>query len=170
MDKKRTYLIAYCWLLLYPGLAILMCILPSMEQPEYSLLQRERVEKEYLSLYKKYGLGITSWSPLASGVLTGKYNEGIPPQSRLARETWLRKSDLEERITTVKKLSQIAKELDCTVAQLALAWCLKNPNVSSVIMGASNQAQLQENLRAVIVKSKLRPDVMKIIENISAGR
>lgn len=144
----------------------LHCIPPTMEQPEYNMFRRERVEQELLPLYKKYGLGTTIWSPLAYGILTGKYNDGIPEDSRLARETWLQKSDLMTRISKAQKLTVLAKELNCTLAQLALAWCLKNPYVSTVILGASKLEQLQENLGACAVKEKLDQEVMKQIEVI----
>lgn len=144
----------------------LNCMLPTMEQPEYNMFHRARVERELVPLYKKYGLGTTIWSPLASGLLSGKYNDGIPQDSRLAREAWLRDNDIDARIAQVKKLMPIAAQLDCTMAQLALAWCLKNPQVSTVITGASNLKQLQENLQAENIKSRLTPDIMQAIEKI----
>ncbi len=140
---------------------------PIVEQPEYNLFRRERVEKEYAPLYRDLGLGTTTWSPLASGVLTGKYNEGIPPGSRgtLRNYDWLapRLTD-PARIAAVKRLAPIARELDCTLAQLALAWCLVNPDVSTVITGASRAAQVVENLRALDVVPRLTPDVVARIE------
>jgi voltage-dependent potassium channel beta subunit len=138
---------------------------PAMEQPEYNLFKRSRVEEEYISLYQKYGLGITTWSPLDSGVLTGKYDRGIPEFSRMHLHQELRHRLTDEKIAIVKKLEKIAKELDCTVAQLAIAWCLKNENVSSVITGASSPQQLEENLHAVHVKHQLTDQVMKTIEH-----
>ena len=148
------------------------CIPPSMEQPQYNMLVRERVEKEYLPLYGRYGLGTTTWSPLASGLLTGKYNDGIPEDSRLATVDWLR--DVMKRdgmlggetIDKIRKLSEIAGDLDCTLAQLALAWCLKNPHVSSVITGASSAEQVKENMKAAEVKIRLDKQVMNAIETI----
>ena len=140
---------------------------PVVEQPEYNLFRRERVEKEYAPLYRDLGLGTTTWSPLASGMLTGKYNEGIPPGSRgtLRNYDWLapRLTD-PARIASVKRLAPIARELDCTLAQLALAWCLVNPNVSTVITGASRAAQVVENLRALDVVPRLTPDVVARVE------
>jgi len=146
----------------------LNCIPPSMEQPEYNMFHRQRVEQEYAPLYKKYGLGTTIWSPLASGLLTGKYNNGIPTESRLAREAWLIPQDFAERVEKVKRLNEVAQALDCTLAQLALAWCLKNPQVSTVITGASRVEQLLENLVALQVKDKLTEDVMAQIQTILA--
>jgi voltage-dependent potassium channel beta subunit len=140
---------------------------PVVEQPEYNLFRRERVEKEYAPLYRDLGLGTTTWSPLASGMLTGKYNEGIPPGSRatLRNYDWLapRLTD-PARIASVKRLAPIARELDCTLAQLALAWCLVNPNVSTVITGASRAAQVVENLRALDVVPRLTPDIVARVE------
>ncbi len=142
---------------------------PTMEQPEYNLFHRERVEKEYARLYEDIGLGTTIWSPLASGLLTGKYQKGIPQGSRGALKGygWL-KDDLtnKENLARVAKLGKIAKELECSLPQLALAWCAKNPNVSTVIMGASRVEQLRENLKALDVLPKLTEDVMKRIEGI----
>lgn len=143
---------------------------PSMEQPEYNMFQRQKVEHEYYPLYKKNGLGITSWGPLDSGILTGKYNEGIPPGSRLHIHEDLRRALTEEKIAKVKALTSIAKQLKCTMPQLAIAWCLKNPNVSSVILGATNVAQLQENLHALEVKHYLSNDVMRQIEAVLHGQ
>jgi len=142
---------------------------PSMEQPQYNMLWRRRVELEYLPLYKELGYGTTIWSPLASGVLTGKYNAGIPKGSRLDQPNlkWLGEMVLsDERIATVKKLEPVAKELGCTRAQLALAWCLKNPNVSSVITGASRAEQVKENLKAADFVKKLDDTLMKRIDVI----
>jgi voltage-dependent potassium channel beta subunit len=140
---------------------------PVMEQPQYNLFHRERVEQEYARLYRDIGLGTTIWSPLASGMLTGKYNAGIPPDSRGALKgyEWLaeRLTDT-AKIAVVKKLEPIAADLSCTLAQLSLAWCLKNPSVSSVITGATRPAQVRENLKALDVVPKLAPDVMARIE------
>lgn len=140
------------------------CIPPTMEQPEYNLFHRHRVEVEYEPLYEKYGLGTTIWGPLAFGLLTGKYNDEIPLGSRLALEPKWRSTDMEERITKVKNLVPIAKELDCTLSQLALAWCLTNSRVSSVIIGASSEKQLHENLQAIHIKSKLTNEIIALIE------
>lgn len=140
---------------------------PVAEQPQYNLFHRERVEREYARLYRDLGLGTTTWSPLASGVLTGKYSEGIPPDSRGALKgyEWLaeRVSD-PVRVAVVRKIVPIARELGCTPAQLALAWCAKNPNVSTVITGASRVAQVHENLKALDVIDRLTPEVMAAID------
>lgn len=142
------------------------CIKPSMEQPKYNLFFRDHLEKDYLHLFKKHGMGTTTWSPLASGILSGKYDHGIPQDSRLAKEAWLIPNDFNELVAKTRKLSKIATDLDCTLSQLAIAWCLKNPYVSSVITGASKKEQLIENISAVDVKSKLTNDVMTTIEKI----
>ena len=145
---------------------------PAVEQPEYNMFRRERVEKEYAALYRELGMGTTIWSPLASGVLTGKYNEGIPAGTRLALAgyEWLRDSALgdraAERIDKVRVLSGIARELDCTMAQLAVAWCLRNPNVSTVITGATHPKQVRENMDSLTVVGRLASDVMDRIEGV----
>ena len=144
---------------------------PVMEQPQYNLLHRERVEQEYARLYRDIGLGTTTWSPLASGVLTGKYASGVPADSRAAIKglEWLAERILEPTgIAKVKKLVPIAQELGCTLAQMSLAWCLKNPHVSTVITGASRPAQVVENLKALAVVPKLTPDVIERIEQATA--
>lgn len=151
----------------YQTAEALNCIKPSMEQPKYNLFFRDHLEKDYLHLFEKYGMGTTIWSPLASGILSGKYNEGIPSDSRLAKEAWLMPDNFMQLIEKTKQLNVIAKDLDCTLSQLAIAWCLKNPNVSSVITGATKIDQLQENLRAIDVKSRLTPDIMKTINQIT---
>src|SRR5713226_5095048 len=125
---------------------------PQMEQPQYNMLNRERVEKEYLPLYREIGLGTTTWSPLASGLLSGKYNERIPPGSRasLTGYEWLREQVITpENVQKVRKLEPIAKELGCTLAQLALAWARKNENVSTVITGATRPEQVEENMKSL---------------------
>jgi voltage-dependent potassium channel beta subunit len=140
---------------------------PVMEQPQYNLLHRERVETEYARLYTDIGLGTTIWSPLASGMLTGKYNNGIPKDSRgtLKGYEWLaeRLSD-PAKIAAVKRLSPIAADLGCTLAQMSLAWCLRNPNVSTVITGASRASQVTENMKALDVLPKLTPEILARIE------
>src|SRR5258706_4199414 len=140
---------------------------PVMEQPQYNMLTRERFEKEYARLFKDYGYGSTIFSPLASGLLTGKYNNGIPAGSRGALQgyEWLkgRLTD-QEALARVKALQSIAADMGCTIAQLALAWCLKNPNVSSVITGASRVEQVHENMKALDVLAKLTPDVIEQVE------
>lgn len=143
----------------------LNCIQPSMEQPKYNLFSRERLESDYLPLFKKYGMGTTIWSPLASGILSGKYNQGIPRDSRLAKEPWLVPTNFMELVEKAKALEIIAKELNCTLSQLAIAWCLQNPHVSSVITGATKIEQLMENLGALDVKAKLTPEIMQKINN-----
>ena len=145
---------------------------PSMEQPRYSLLARDRVEKEYARLYPEIGLGTTVWSPLASGLLTGKYNDGIPEGSRLAFEEneWLRDDVLSnERLAKVKELAAVASDLGISLAVLAVAWCLKNQNVSTVILGASKEHQLEETLTASEAAEKITPDVLERIAQILQG-
>lgn len=140
---------------------------PQMEQPQYNLLTRDRVEKEYARLYREIGLGATVWSPLASGLLSGKYLAGIPADSRanLPGYEGLRDRLLNSpHLDRVRRLQPIAAELGCTLAQLSLAWCLKNPQVSTVITGASRVAQLRENLGALEVAPKLTADVLGRIE------
>ncbi|MGD1847853.1 MAG: potassium channel beta subunit family protein [Salibacteraceae bacterium] len=142
---------------------------PTMEQPQYNMLHRQRVEVEYFKLYREMGLGTTIWSPLASGVLTGKYNDGFPESTRLGMEgmDWLKdRVHVEENLEKVRKLTTFAKELGTTMPLLALAWCLKNPNVSTAITGASKVEQLQENLTAIELVEKLTPEVMEQIEAI----
>jgi voltage-dependent potassium channel beta subunit len=150
------------------GIARQYCLTPpSMEQPQYNMFTRQRFEVEYRSLYTMLGYGTTIWSPLASGMLTGKYNNGIPGGSRgeLKGFDWL-KPELtnQERVAKVKKLQPIAQDLGCSLAQMALAWCLKNPNVSTVITGASRVEQVRENLASADLVAKLTSDVMERIE------
>ncbi len=149
---------------------------PTMEQPEYNLFNREKVESEFLPLYENFGLGTTIWSPLASGLLTGKYSQGIPKDSRvtLPGYEWLRaKFESEsgrQKIRQAGDLDRVAKQIGVSVAQMSIAWCLKNPRVSSVILGASKKQQLEENLKAITVLSKLTPDVCEMIEGIVQNR
>ncbi len=146
---------------------------PQMEQPQYNMLHRERVEKEYLPLYRELGLGTTIWSPLASGLLSGKYSRGIPPGSRASLEgyEWLREHVItKENLGKVKQLEPVARDLDCTLAQLALAWCLKNPNVSTVLTGASRPEQVEENMKAIEVVSKLGSQVMDLVDGIFGNK
>ncbi|MGA9855376.1 MAG: aldo/keto reductase [Gammaproteobacteria bacterium] len=146
---------------------------PSMEQPQYNLFHRERVEQEYAPLYQEYGMGTTIWSPLASGILTGKYGRGIPKDSRLNLPgyEWLKErlqsEEGRQRIAAVEKLALIADEFGMSVTQLALAWCLKNPHVSTVILGASNVQQLRENLEALAHMSKLTTELMARLATIT---
>jgi len=141
----------------------LNCMKPSMEQPIYNLFAREHLEKDYLPIFKKYEIGTTTWSPLASGILTGKYNHGVPKESRLAKESWLIPANFKERVEKVKNLAKIAEELGCTLAQLSIGWCLRNSHVSSVILGATKKEQIQENLAAIDVKKLLTPEIMQLI-------
>ena len=143
-----------------------------MEQPQYNLFHRDRVEKEYARLYADIGLGTTTWSPLASGLLTGKYNDGVPADSRatLKGYEWLAERLTDPaKIAVARRLAPLAADLGCTMAQLALAWCLKNPRVSTVITGASRASQITENLRALDVVARLTPDVMARIDILLAG-
>jgi voltage-dependent potassium channel beta subunit len=142
---------------------------PVMEQPQYNLFERYKVEKEFLPIYDFVGLGATIWSPLASGLLTGKYNEGIPKNSRLALEGfgWLKdRLMVDDKIKKVKKLSELTKKLGITNAALSIAWCIKNPHVTTAILGATKKQQLLDNLKAIEVAEKLTPDVLEKIENI----
>lgn len=142
---------------------------PITEQPQYNLFERQRVEKEYARLFRDYGYGATTWSPLASGLLSGKYLQGIPEGSRasLPGYEWLRDEITDPaRLAKVRALQPIAADLGCTLSQLAIAWCLKNPNISTVITGASRVEQVHENMRALEVVEKLTPDVMERIESV----
>jgi voltage-dependent potassium channel beta subunit len=149
---------------------------PTMEQPQYHMFHRERVEAEYARLYREIGLGTTIWSPLASGLLTGKYNRGIPEGTRVTLKgyEWLKEEfeseETQKRLAKISLLMPIASELGCSMAQLALAWCLKNPNVSTVITGASRASQVNENMAALDVVPKLTDDVMQQIETILDNR
>jgi voltage-dependent potassium channel beta subunit len=145
----------------------LNCIKPTMEQPKYNIFFRDHIEKDYLKLFDKFGLGTTIWSPLASGILSGKYNQGVPRDSRLAKEAWLVPDNFMQLIEKTKNLSLLAQELGCTLSQLSIAWCLKNPHVSTVITGATKIEQLIENLGAIDIKEKLTPDIMKKIDVIT---
>jgi len=144
---------------------------PQMEQPQYHMFHRERLEAEYGPLFEEIGLGTTIWSPLASGLLTGKYNQGTPDGTRISLEgyEWLRKqfesAEAQQRLEKVGKLIPIADELGCTIAQLALAWTLKNPHVSTTITGASRVEQVVENMKAIDFVEKLTPEVMTRIED-----
>jgi len=150
---------------------------PLMEQPEYNMFARERFEKEYERLYSEIGLGTTIWSPLASGLLTGKYNNGLPEGTRatLPGYEWLRRQrfegdEAERNLGKVKQLQPLAQELGCSMAQLALAWCLVNPNVSTVITGASRPEQVAENMQALGVAPKLTSEVLQRIEAILGNK
>lgn len=142
---------------------------PTMEQPQYNMLWRNKVEVEYSQIYKTVGLGTTIWSPLASGLLTGKYNQGIPDDARLNRDelSWLKdRSIREENLKKIQTLGTLAQDLGTTLPKLALAWCLKNEHVSTVILGASKTHQLEENLKATEAKALLTPEVLEKIEDI----
>ena len=159
---REAYLIAYKY-----GLTP-----PSMEQPEYNMFNRMKMEKEYLGLFDSEGMGTTIWSPLASGVLTGKYNSGIPDGSRMSLPDYkflrdkLESEEGSDRLNKVKRLGKVADRLGVSLAQLSLAWCLKNKNVSTVILGATNTKQLDENLKSIEYKDLLTDSVMGRIENI----
>ena len=144
---------------------------PVVEQPQYNLLNRDRVEKEYARLYTDIGLGTTTWSPLASGLLTGKYKDGIPADSRgaLRGYEWLSKQILDRGARAkVERLRPIAAELGCSLAQMSLAWCASNPNVSSVITGASRPSQVVENFAAIDVLPLLTAEVLARIDEAVA--
>ena len=142
---------------------------PSVEQPQYNLFERAKMENEYLEIFKNLGMGTTIWSPLASGLLTGKYNDGIPEGSRFQLEgfEWLRDRLLmQESIKKVQLLGAMAKALKVSTASLSIAWCIKNPNVSTAILGATNKAQLVDNLTAIDTAALLTAEMMEQIENI----
>jgi voltage-dependent potassium channel beta subunit len=141
---------------------------PSMEQPQYNMFHRRRVELELSSLCKEYGLGLTTWSPLYYGILTGKYNNGIPEGSRASMESmaWIRDRITPERVAIVRDLTTIANDLHISTAQLAIAWLLRRKEISSVITGATNIKQLQDNLDSAEAVEKLHDDVLEQIEQI----
>ena len=145
---------------------------PSMEQPQYNMLHRDRVEAEYLPLYENYGMGTTIWSPLASGMLTGKYNAGIPDDSRLALPdyAWLKElwtgEEGKVKLEKIRALTKLAEGNGMSITHLALAWCLRNSNVSSIILGASRLSQLEDNLMALDVADQITPDMLAAIETI----
>lgn len=146
---------------------------PIVEQPEYNMFTRQKVEVEFSQIYKTVGLGTTIWSPLASGILSGKYNQEFPSDTRLGMEglDWLKEKNFTvERIDVVKKLSALAADLTMSLPVLGLAWCLKNPNVSTVILGASKEHQLKENLTSLEAKEKLTPEIMDQIEGILSNK
>lgn len=153
-------------------------IAPIVEQPQYNAFHRERFEKEYAPLYEKFQYGTTIWSPLASGLLTGKYNDGIPEDSRFATNSAFFKDTVEKlkseegqaKIEKVRKLTKVAEKLGASVSQLSLAWAAKNPNVSTVILGASKVEQIHDNIGALKLLSKLTPEVMEEIEGILGNK
>ena len=145
---------------------------PSMEQPQYNLLHRERFEVEYAPLYEDFGMGTTTWSPLASGLLTGKYRDGIPEDSRLnlAGYEWLREAVMDERgrLHKANAIADLAEQAGFAPAQFALAWCLKNPHVSTVLLGASKPAQLKQNLEAIEVVDRIDDALMQRVDAVLA--
>src|ERR1700730_890745 len=146
---------------------------PTMEQPYYNLLQRDKVELEYSRLYQGIGLGTTIWSPLASGLLTGKYNDGLPKDARMGLESygWLRDWVMKpESLEEVRTYCKFAGKLVLSPSVLAIAWCLKNPNVSTVILGASKVSQLEENLKASAAAEQLTPDILEELDQILGSR
>ena len=153
-------------------------IAPIVEQPQYNAFHRERFEKEYAPLYEKFQYGTTIWSPLASGLLTGKYNDGIPEDSRFATNSAFFKDTVEKlkseegqaMIEKVRKLTKVAEKLGASVSQLSLAWAAKNPNVSTVILGASKVEQIHDNIGALKLLPKLTPEVMEEIEGILGNK
>lgn len=146
---------------------------PKMEQPQYNLFEREKFEKDYFNIFRTVGMGTTIWSPLASGLLSGKYNNGIPGDSRLALQgyDWLKdKLFTEDKLAKVKSLSELASGLGMSTAQLSLAWTLRNPNVTTTILGATKESQLEENLKALDFVPMLTDDVMAEIDNIMGNK
>ncbi|GAA4520923.1 aldo/keto reductase [Sphingobacterium thermophilum] len=142
---------------------------PAVEQPEYNLFNRQKMEADYLPIFRNIGMGTTIWSPLASGLLTGKYNNGIPEGSRLSLEgyEWLKEKVLmEEKIAKVIKLADLAQELGVSLPSLAIAWCISNPNVTTAILGATKESQLTENLKALEVLPLLTAEVLAKIDEI----
>ncbi len=146
---------------------------PLMDQPQYNMFRRDKVEKEFAPLYDEIGLGTTIWSPLASGLLTGKYNDGVPEGSRLSLDKydWLREKLLEtesgrQKLNKVKELAEVAEGAGIPMPQFALAWCLKNEDVSTVITGASKPEQVKQNMKAIDVVDQMTPDIMERIEEI----
>jgi voltage-dependent potassium channel beta subunit len=142
---------------------------PTMEQPQYNMFERDKMDREYLDIFRTVGMGTTIWSPLASGLLSGKYNEGIPKNSRFGLEgfDWLRDRWVtEDKLKKVKKLAALADKIDVSTAALSIAWCIKNPNVSTAILGATKKQQLTENLKSLDVVKKLTPELMEKIEDI----
>lgn len=146
---------------------------PSVEQPQYNLFERNKLENEFLMIFKTVGMGTTTWSPLASGLLSGKYNDGIPEGSRLAlsgfdwlKDRWLKEGILEK----VKQLAAFSEELGLSLAELSIAWCISNPNVTTAILGATRKEQLTQNLKALDAVGRLTPDVLERIESIVQTR
>jgi aryl-alcohol dehydrogenase-like predicted oxidoreductase len=137
------------------------------------MFEREKIEKEYMDVYRTVGLGTTIWSPLASGLLSGKYNDGIPKTSRFALEgfDWLKdRWMLDDNLKKVKKISELATKLGVSTAALSIAWCIKNPNVSTAILGATKKQQLIENLKSLEVVPMLTPEIMEKIDGIMKNK
>ena len=149
---------------------------PSVEQPQYNLLTRDKLEADFLDVFERTGMGTTTWSPLASGLLTGKYNDGIPEGSRMELKgyEWLRKmvesDEGRRKLEKAKALGELAKDLGISQARMSIAWCLKNPNVSTVILGASRVEQLEENLEAINDLPLFTDEVMERIEEIASNK
>jgi len=146
---------------------------PTMEQPQYNLFERQKMENEFLMIFRTVGMGTTIWSPLASGLLTGKYNEGIPEGSRLAISgfDWLKNRWLKDEILEkIKRLAALANEMGVSLAELSIAWCTLNPNVTTVILGATKRSQLEQNLASLAVREKLTPEIVQKIEDIVQTR
>ena len=146
---------------------------PAMEQPQYNLFERFKMEVDYYTIFRNIGMGTTIWSPLASGLLTGKYNKGIPAGSRLALEgfEWLKDRTLsDQRISNVAKLASVADELNTSLATLSIAWCIRNPNVTTAILGATKEEQLLENLKALEIYPKLTEELIARIDEIMQTR
>ena len=147
---------------------------PTMEQPQYNLLHRERVELEYAPLYAEYGMGTTIWSPLASGLLTGKYNDGVPEETRLGQEGygWLQKwvlGDAESRrVERARAFTELARQMEVAPAPLAIAWCLRNPHVSTVLLGATRKEQLLQNLEALELVERFDDNAWSLLEAATA--
>jgi len=148
-------------------------ISPAMEQPQYNLFERNKMENEFLMIFRTVGMGTTIWSPLASGLLSGKYNDGIPEDSRFGlkgfdwlRDRWMR----DDLLGKIRALTSLAKELGISMAELSIAWCIKNPNVTTAILGATRKEQLLENLKALDAMEKLQPEIMQRIDDIVQTR
>ena len=142
---------------------------PAVEQPEYNLFNRYKMENDYLKIFRDIGLGTTIWSPLASGLLTGKYNNGVPEDSRIAMPgfEWLKEQVLvDEKILKVKKLKMVADKLGTSLATLSIGWCIANPNVTTAILGATKKEQLQQNLASLELYPKLNGEILKEIDEI----
>ena len=142
---------------------------PAMEQPQYNLFERQKMEHDYYTIFRNVGMGTTIWSPLASGLLTGKYNNGVPEGSRLALDNygWLKDRMMQEdKLARVRKLEKVANDMNTSLATLSIAWCIRNPNVTTAILGATKVQQLTENLQALDVYPKLSPEIMMEIDEI----